>query len=132
MTDFEKIALTYTITPESEITDRIQRFQKLLQEREIKAAILLQLIDRYYFSGTIQDGVLIIPAEGDPRYLCRRSVERARKETPLQVVPFTSFKEVPLSLEDLGALHAARLGLELDVIPAALYQRFSALVEGAD
>jgi Xaa-Pro dipeptidase len=64
--------------------------------------------------------------------LCRRSVERAKKETPLEVVPFTSFKEVPLSLEDLGALHAARLGLELDVIPAALFTRFGALVPEAD
>jgi len=130
--DFEKIALSYTITPESEISDRISRFQSLLREKEIKAAILLQLIDRFYFSGTIQDGVLIIPAEGDPRYLCRRSVERARKETPLQVVPFKSFKEIPLSLEDLGALHAVRLGLELDVIPAALFTRFGTLVPEAD
>jgi Xaa-Pro dipeptidase len=130
--DFESIALTYTITPESEISDRIFRFQQLLREKEIKAAILLQLIDRYYFSGTIQDGVLIIPADGDPRYLCRRSVERAKKETPLQVIPFKSFKEIPLSLEDLGALHAVRLGLELDVIPAALFTRFGALVPEAD
>jgi len=130
--NYEEIALTYTNVPESEIRDRILRFQALLQRQEIKAAIIVQLIDRFYFSGTIQDGVLIIPAEGDPRYLCRRSVERARAETPLQVVPFKSFKEVPLSLEDLGALHAARLGLELDVIPAALYQRFSSLVQEAD
>jgi Xaa-Pro dipeptidase len=132
MIDFENIALSYNITPESEITDRISRFQKILRREEIKAAIIMQLIDRFYFSGTIQDGVLLIPAEGDPRYLCRRSVERARAESPLQVVLFKSFKEVPLSLEDLGALHAARLGLELDVIPAALYQRFFSLVEGAD
>ncbi len=132
MPDFENIALSYNITPESEISDRISRFQKILQREEIQAAVIVQLIDRFYFSGTIQDGVLLIPAEGDPRYLCRRSVERARAESPLQVVPFKSFKEVPLSLEDLGALHAARLGLELDVIPAALYQRFSSLVEGAD
>ncbi len=132
MKSYEEIALTYNITPESEISDRISRFQSLLQREEIRAAIIVQLIDRFYFSGTIQDGVLIIPAEGDPRYLCRRSVERARAESPLQVVPFKSFKEVPLSLEDLGALHAARLGLELDVIPAALYQRFSSLVEQAD
>ena len=132
MQNYEEIALSYNMVPESEIRSRILRFQALLQREEIRAAILMQLIDRFYFSGTIQDGVLLIPAEGDPRYLCRRSVERARAESPLQVVPFKSFKEVPLSLEDLGALHSARLGLELDVIPAALYQRFSSLVEGAD
>jgi Xaa-Pro dipeptidase len=132
MNNFEDIALSYNITPESEIQDRIARFQVILQREEIRAAVILQLIDRFYFSGTIQDGVLIIPAEGDPRYLCRRSIQRARAETPLQVVPFQSLKEVPLSLEDLGALHATRLGLELDVIPAALFTRFGIMVPQAD
>lgn len=132
MKDFESIALSYNITPGSEIRSRISRFQSLLQREGIRAALIMQLIDRFYFSGTIQDGVLIIPAEGDPRYLCRRSVERAREETPLPVVPFKSFKEVPLSLEDMGALHAVRLGLELDVIPAALFTRFGTLVPEAD
>ena len=132
MANFDELALSYNITPESEISDRISRFQKLLQREEIRAAVIMQLIDRFYFSGTIQDGVLIIPSEGDPRYLCRRSVERARRETPIQVVPFKSLKEVPLSLEDLGSLNAVRLGLELDVIPAALFTRFSALFAEAD
>ncbi|MDF1525377.1 MAG: Xaa-Pro peptidase family protein [bacterium] len=132
MPDYDSIALTYNTVPEEEIRSRISRFQSLLQRQEIKAALIVQLIDRFYFSGTIQDGVLIIPAEGDPRYLCRRSLERAKAETPLQLIPFKSFKEIPLSLEDLDALHATRLGLELDVIPAALYQRFSSMVEGAD
>lgn len=132
MPDYDSIALTYNIVPEEEIRSRISRFQKILQREEIRAAVIMQLIDRFYFAGTIQDGVLIIPAEGDPRYLCRRSMERARAESPLQLVPFKSFKEVPLSLEDLGALHATRLGLELDVIPAALFSRFGALVPEAD
>ena len=132
MTDFENIALSYNITPESEISDRIARFQKILQREEIKAAIILQLIDRFYFSGTIQDGVLIIPAEGDPRYLCRRSVDRARSETPIEIAAFKSFKEIPPALEDLGVLPSSRLGLELDVIPAGLFTRFAALVPQAD
>lgn len=129
MPEFEKIALTYDKVPESEIRDRVSRFQSLLREKEISAAFLLQLIDRYYFAGTIQDGVLIIPAEGDPRYLCRRSVDRARDESPLEIVPFKSFKEIPLQVEAMGVLAAGRLGLELDVIPAALYDRFQSLFD---
>jgi Xaa-Pro dipeptidase len=132
MKNFENIALTYNITPESEISDRISRFQALLQREDIKAAVILQLIDRFYFSGTIQDGALIIPAEGDPRYLCRRSVERARGETPIEVVPFKSFKEIPPALEGLGVHPSSRLGLELDVVPAGLFTRFAALVPQAD
>jgi len=132
MQSFEEVAFSYNITPDSEISDRISRFQKVLQREEIRAAVIMQLIDRFYFSGTIQDGVLVIPSHGDPRYLCRRSAMRAGRETPLQVVPFRSLRELPLTLEDLDSLHAARLGLELDVIPAALFARFSALVPEAD
>ena len=132
MPDFENIALSYSITPESEISERISRFQDVLRREDITAAVILQLIDRFYFAGTIQDGVLIIPAEGDPRYLCRRSVERARAETSLEVITFKSFKEIPPALEDLGIPVYARQGLELDVIPASLFTRFAVLVPKAD
>ncbi|UCG38195.1 MAG: aminopeptidase P family protein [bacterium] len=131
MQNFEDIALSYSITPESEIRDRILRFQSLLRREELRAALILQLIDRFYFSGTIQDGILIIPAEGDPRYLCRRSPERAGSETPLALAPFRSLKEVTPVLGDMGALGGARLGMELDVVPAALYQRLAGLVPDA-
>ena len=123
MFTFEKIALSYNTVPETEIGLRISRFQEVLRREEVQAALLLQLIDRFYFSGTIQEGVLIIPSQGDPRYLCRRSVQRARRETPLEVVPFASLKEVPLALGS----HVDRLGFELDVVPAGLFTRFSTL-----
>lgn len=132
MVDYEGIALSYNTVPEKEIRGRISRFQSLLRREDIHAAIILQLIDRFYFSGTIQEGVLVIPATGDPRYLCRRSVQRARTETPLEVLPFKSLKEVPLSLGSPGSFRALRLGLELDVIPAALFTRFSVLTQSAD
>ena len=127
MVDFQSLAFSYSIVPESEIRRRISDFQSLLVQEGIHAALLLQLVDRFYFSGTIQDGVLIIPAEGDPRLLCRRSVERARKETCIDVVPLASLREVPLALGGKPDV----LGLELDVIPAATFTRFSTLFPGA-
>ncbi len=128
MSDYEKIMSTYETTPESEIQSRIKQFQKILKREGIEGALIQQLIDRFYFSGTIQDGIIIIPAEGAPVYLCRRSVVRAQQETPLEIVPFRSFKEVPGALEDLGVRADSTLGLELDVIPAALYQRFASML----
>jgi len=132
MTDFEKIAGTYQTTPESEIKDRISRFQSLLRREGIAAAFIQQLIDRFFFSGTIQDGVIIIPAEGVPIYLCRRSVSRAKAESPLEILPFRSFKEIPGSLGGLGISESAKLGLELDVIPAALYFRYKSMLPDAE
>ncbi|NOY86897.1 MAG: aminopeptidase P family protein [Deltaproteobacteria bacterium] len=128
MEDFEKIAGSYNTVPESEIKARIGRFQEILRREGIDVVLIQQLIDRFYFTGSIQDGVVIIPAAGDPRYLCRRSIERARRETPLEVVPFKSFKEIPPALEAAGIPGRGRVGLELDVIPAALYQRYLKLL----
>jgi len=129
--DFESTAFSYNTVPEGEIHGRISRFQSLLRREDIHAAVILQLIDRFYFSGTIQDGVLIIPAQGDPRYLCRRSVERAKSETPLEVLPLKSLKEVPLSLGFPEGSQGVRVGFELDVIPSALFTRFSVLMPKA-
>jgi len=132
MIDFEKLTGNYEITPETEIRSRISRFQSLLQREGIAAAFIQQLIDRFYFSGTIQDGVIIIPAEGVPIYLCRRSVSRAKAESPLEILPFRSFKEIPGSLAELGVPENAKLGLELDVIPAALYFRYNSMFPDAE
>ncbi len=132
MIDYEKIWSSYEITPESEIKDRISRFQALMQREGIAGAFIQQLIDRFYFSGTIQDGVIVIPAEGAPIYLCRRSVSRAKAESSLEILPFRSLKEVPGSLAELGIPESARLGLELDVIPAALYFRYNSMFPDAE
>jgi Xaa-Pro dipeptidase len=58
-------------------------------------------------------------------------VERARSETALEVLPFKSLKEVPLSLGLPEGGRGSRVGFELDVIPAALFTRFSALMPSA-
>lgn len=132
MTAFEQLTGTYDRVPAEETGARISRFQGLLDREGISGALIIQLIDRFYFSGTIQDGILIVPAKGDPKYLCRRSVERARAESGLEVVPFRSLREVPLLMEDMGLGGSLRLGLELDVVPAALHLRFSSLFPDAD
>ncbi len=128
MSDYEAIMSTYEVTPESEITDRINRLQEIMKGKGVAAALIQQLIDRFYFSGTIQDGVIVVPAEGDPVYLCRRSVSRASAETPLTVVPFRSLKEIPPVLSDIGVGAGDTLGFELDVVPAALFLRFSSML----
>ncbi|GBE15983.1 xaa-Pro dipeptidase [bacterium BMS3Abin14] len=131
MKNFEELAGSYNTVPESEIRDRIGRFQEILRREGIDVVLIQQLIDRFYFTGSIQDGVVIIPADGDPVYLCRRSVARAKEESPLEITPFRSFKEIPPALEAAGIPGGGRVGLELDVIPAALYQRYLKLLSDA-
>jgi Xaa-Pro dipeptidase len=76
------------------------------------------------------DAHLLVPADGEPILLVRRSLERVQADSPLEDVrPFRSFKELPPLLTELGA---QRIGLELDVLPAARYLRYRDLLPDAE
>ncbi|MFH0994741.1 MAG: Xaa-Pro peptidase family protein [Pseudomonadota bacterium] len=118
-TSFEKT------TPETEIRHRIEQLQSLLVSNGIDGAIIVQNSDLFYFSGTIQQSQLYIPADGDPLLMVRKSLERARLESAIQsIVPFSSPRQVPELLKTLGLAIPKTLGLELDVIPAQTYLNF--------
>jgi len=113
------------ITPKDELENRIQRLQRLMQEQNMDAAFLLQNADLFYFTGSIQQGVLYIPAQGESIYMVRKELGRARMECGLkQIVPFKSPKDIPEILADHGAAMPETAGMELDVLPVALFRRF--------
>ena len=59
-------------TPKVELEQRIFNLQKYLKKENINGALILQIADLFYFSGTIQQARLYVPAEGDPYnyYMC--------------------------------------------------------------
>jgi len=73
--------------PEEEIVRRIEGLKERLKEEGISFAIILQNVDLFYFTGTMQKGILVVPASGEPLFFVEKSVEKARKETPLEVIP---------------------------------------------
>jgi Xaa-Pro aminopeptidase len=108
--------------PEAEIAGRIRRFQQLLVEHGVEVVLLRQNADIFYFSGTVQDGHLLIPAQGDPLFLVWRVYERAVAESPLeQIEHLPSLSRLPDILDGHGLGTPGSLGLELDVLPANLY-----------
>ncbi len=116
--------------PPDEIRKRIADLQAYLREEKIDGALLLQKADLFYFSGTAQDAHLYVPSEGNPVLMVRKHVDRAAAESPLPVIPLQSTRRIPDLLQDNGCLLPDRLGLELDVLPAALYLNFQRLFEG--
>lgn len=119
--------------PTDELADRVGRFQSGLRDAAVDAAVLVQSADLVYLSGTAQNAHLIVPAEGDPLLLVRRDLERARAESALErVEPFTSLRALPQALASLGIGPSARLGFELDVIPATSYLRYTSLLGDAE
>ena len=113
------------LTPAVELEHRCSRMQQLMAAEGLDAAIIVQSADLYYFTGTIQTGCLYIPAKGQPLYLVRRDAARARMESGLQeVIPFSSMSEMPAILARYGYPEPGTIGMEFDVLPVALFERY--------
>ena len=116
--------------PAAEIEGRVARFQEALRAAELDGALVLQETDLVYLAGTGQSAHLIVPAEGEPALFVRKTLERAREESPLaRVEPLRSLRELPAALASCG-LEGGLLGLELDVLPAAAYLGYARRLDG--
>jgi len=83
--------------------------------------VVFKKINIYYFTGTMQEGMLIIPREEDATYWVRRSFERALDESPFQnIKPMNSFRDAAGSFKKLPET----VYLETEVVPLAMYERF--------
>lgn len=106
--------------PKSEIDARTKKLQSRMGD--LTGAIIFQSVDMLYFSGTAQEGLVYVPADPDalPVVMVRKSLERAREESPLEVSPLKSLRNLKA---DLRISEGARIGLELDVLPFNNYAR---------
>ena len=120
------------LTPKNELEYRYRKLQAEMAAAGLDAVIMVQNADLFYFTGTIQAGNLYLPAAGEPIYLVRRDYLRARMESALaRVISCSSLSEIPGILADHGHSAPARLGLELDLLPVNLYEKYRTLYPGA-
>ncbi len=113
------------ITPTAELENRIARLQAEMVVHSLDTVLMVQNADLFYFTGSIQQGALCVPVAGEPLYLVRKDFGRARMESGLKnLVPFSSPKDIPGHLADFGLPRPDTLGMELDVIPCNVMQRF--------
>ncbi|MDD1748724.1 MAG: Xaa-Pro peptidase family protein [Methanothrix sp.] len=115
--------MEYVLHPRSEIDARIKRLQDRMGE--LNGAILFESTDLGYFSGTAQEGLIYIPRDGLPTLMIKKSLERARQESPLPVQPQRSLKTLK---KDLDLPSGFRIGLELDVLPYNKYARLQKIL----
>jgi Xaa-Pro dipeptidase len=80
-------------------------------------------VNQYYFTGTMQDGVLLVPRDGDAVFCVRRSFERAGAESLFpNLRPMKSFRD---ALPFVPAAAGRQvIHLEAELVPLALVQRF--------
>lgn len=107
---------------ETELEGRISRFIAALKAKDadFSAAAIVSNINQYYFTGTMQDGILLLRADGEYAYFVRRSFDCARAESPLKnVFPMASYRDAAEKFgSGLGTLY-----IEEDDMPVGMLER---------
>ncbi len=108
---------------------RIDALRARMAEDGIDMVLLRQNADLFYFTGTVQDAHLLVPSSGQPLFLVWRSFERAVQESPLAkrglVHPLKGLSHFREIVRDMGVGSGSVVGLEMDVLPAALFLFYS-------
>lgn len=119
------------MVPRDELFRRKTVLQEKLQMLQLDGVLLAQNMSIYYYSGTLQCQYVYIPASGEAYGLTRRNMVRAQHESGIIVMPMGGFSGMSKLLADAGYAPKT-LGLELDILPTALYFRLAAAFAGVE
>jgi Xaa-Pro aminopeptidase len=85
-------------------------------------AIIVDSVNQYYFTGTMQDGMLLISRDGSCLYGVRRSFDRAKKESPLEEKEILEIS----TYRDLAGVKGSKSGnvyIEGETMPVIMLER---------
>ncbi|GIP41141.1 peptidase M24 [Paenibacillus sp. J31TS4] len=107
---------------------RQNKLQERLKERGIDGMVVTQNVSIYYLTGSMQNGLLVLPAEGEAVYYVRRSVARAKEESCSRVEEQGSLRTLgeralPLVRGRSGPGGRPVLAADLDVLPVQTFRR---------
>ena len=123
------------LTPPAELAQRSETLQRALQDGGLDAALIIQNADLYYYSGTVQQSHLYVPAAGEPLLMTRKSLGRARQESGLgaeRIIPLQSVRTLLQVVAEHGLPRPGRLGMELDVMPVNVFRDYQAVLAGIE
>ncbi len=110
--------------PVSELSARVGHLQKVLPPAGIGLALIRQPADLFYYAGTIVDGFLAVAPSGQPLLMVRRPHHQDQPAPgPWARTLYRDLKDLPWILARGGLKPQGVVGLELDVLPAALFRR---------
>lgn len=107
----------------AELRSRLNRFRNHMDEvnPDWDMTVIFSKINQYYFTGTMQEGMLIIPQDEEATFWVRRSYERALNESLFSnIQPMNSFRDAAKEVKNIPST----VYLETEIVPLALYQRF--------
>lgn len=109
--------------PSAELQSRMFRFRKCMDTANPgwDMVAIFGKINLFYFTGTMQEGMLLIPRNDEAVLWVRRSYERAMDESLFPAIkPMDSFRDAAQSFSSFSDT----IYLETEVVPVALVQRF--------
>lgn len=108
--------------PFTELTTRLFRFRGQMDKDcpDWEMVIIFGKVNQYYFTGTMQEGMLLIPRNNEAVYWVRKSYDRAITESHFPTIkPMASFKDAAAETANIPQT----VYLETELLPLALYQR---------
>lgn len=114
----------FTNVPKAELEQRHQAIRSRMNQDcpEWQLLAIFSKINQFYFTGTMQDGVLLIPRDQPAIYWVRRSLQRAQDESEFNDIrPMNSFRDAAAAMAPLPTT----VHLETERVPLAMYQRFN-------
>ncbi len=108
---------------------RLDGLRERMARAGVEAAVLVHPRDVLYYAGTARPATLLVGPR-EPVLFVRRGLELARLEATVErVEPGSGLDQVAAELASQGAT-GRLLGVEMDVVPAALYRRIAEAFPG--
>lgn len=91
-----------------------------IQNPSWEIAIIFSKVNLYYFTGTMQEGMLIIPRNEEAVFWVRRSYQRAVEESLFpSIKAMDSYKDAAVTIKKVPE----SVYLETEIVPLAMFQR---------
>lgn len=119
--------MTRDLTKE-ELALRLRKFclRMDIDHPDWDTAIFVGRINQYYFTGTMQDGLLVIRRHSGASYYIRRSYEQALEESPFEgIQPMQSYKD---AAKTAGAV-CGKTYIETEIMTFAILERLKKYFE---
>jgi Xaa-Pro aminopeptidase len=108
--------------PLTELDDRLKRFRARMDKTRPgwELTTITGKVPLYYFTGTMQDGLLLIPQDGDAVFWVRQSFKRATDESLFpDIRKMKSYRDVAAEMK----VFPQTVYLEIEQVPVAQMQR---------
>ena len=109
--------------PAGELSTRLLRFRKRLNgaHSQWSMAVIVNKINLFYFTGTFQEGMLVVPRAGEAILWLRRSFQRARGDSAFpDIRPMDSFRDAAAAYPMIPDV----IHVETEFLSLAYLQRF--------